>query len=418
MKENKQKNNYIWNAIAGIINASEAVVLLAVVTRTTGIEDAGILTIAFAIANLLVNIGKFGMRGFQVTDIQEQYSFNTYFTSRILTSVAMVFSICFYLIYGIQLRQYRLEKVGIILFICLIYVIESVEDVFAGLFQQLGRLDIAGKVFSIRWIAIIIVMLVTLINSKNILIASMLGVMASGIIGTTLIALTYRKICNNPIRIDCDGMMTLLKNCMPLFFAGFLQFYLINAPKYAIDRYLTDEIQACYGFVAMPVFVVGLLNSFLYQPILAQLAIQWEKREIRQFSKQIGVQLGMIVIITLVCIIGADVIGIPVLSFLYHTDLEAYKTELLILLIGGGFLAIIGFATVLLTTVRKQNWILYLYVIVSALAFIFTSRIVKIYATIGAAYSFLLSTGLLAILLLLVVGITLIQEQQDCEMGE
>ena len=51
--------------------------------RTPGISDAGILTIAFAIANLLVNIGKFGMRGFQVTDVRNQYCFNTYLSSRI-----------------------------------------------------------------------------------------------------------------------------------------------------------------------------------------------------------------------------------------------------------------------------------------------------------------------------------------------
>lgn len=407
MNVKKQKNNYIWNTIAGIINASEAVILLAVVTRTNGIYDAGILTIAFAIANLLVNIGKFGMRSYQVTDIKEQYNFNTYFASRLFTTTAMLFVIVIYLLYGIQFRQYSLDKAGTILFICLIFTTEAVEDVFAGLFQRLGRLDIAGIIFSMRWVVTILVMILALLLKKNLLIASFTGMIVSVISCMILSICSYRNIWNKPISIDFYGVIPLLINCAPLFMAGFLQFYLINASKYAIDRFLTDDIQACYGFVAMPVFVVGLLNSFLYQPILVQLAMQWEKGDIKGFIRKILVQLGMIAFITIVCLIGADLIGIPVLSVLYHTDLGAYKQELLILLLGGGFLAVIGFITVLLTTMRKQNWILLAYLAASMTAYFFTGQIVEKYATLGAAYAFLISTSILLILLLLVILVTL-----------
>ena len=57
-----QKKDFIWNSIAGLVNAGESVIILMICTRTKGIETAGMFAIAFAIANLMMAIGKFGMR--------------------------------------------------------------------------------------------------------------------------------------------------------------------------------------------------------------------------------------------------------------------------------------------------------------------------------------------------------------------
>ena len=83
------KKSYLWNIIAGCVNAAEAVILMSVVARVVNDEAAGILTIAFAVGNLLMNVGKFGVRNFQVTDT-DNYSFSDYFSLRIITTTAMV----------------------------------------------------------------------------------------------------------------------------------------------------------------------------------------------------------------------------------------------------------------------------------------------------------------------------------------
>ncbi len=75
--------------MAGLVNASEAVILLMVVGRTNGLEDAGILSIAFATGNLMMTIGRYGVRNFQVTDVEEQLPFPVYFTHRICTVLCM-----------------------------------------------------------------------------------------------------------------------------------------------------------------------------------------------------------------------------------------------------------------------------------------------------------------------------------------
>ena len=61
-KNSIKRNSYIWNIIGGLINAFQSVIILIVLTRVLDIEMAGIFTIAWAIANLAITIGKYGVR--------------------------------------------------------------------------------------------------------------------------------------------------------------------------------------------------------------------------------------------------------------------------------------------------------------------------------------------------------------------
>ena len=63
-------------------------------------------------------------------------------------------------------------------------------------------------------------------------------------------------------KVSKTRVKSLMIKCFPLFAGAFLSFYIGNAPKYAIDAVMTDAELASYGFIAMPVFVVGLLNNF------------------------------------------------------------------------------------------------------------------------------------------------------------
>lgn len=47
----KKGNGYFWNSTAGLLYAGEAVILSIAVTRTSGLADAGILSMAFAIGH-------------------------------------------------------------------------------------------------------------------------------------------------------------------------------------------------------------------------------------------------------------------------------------------------------------------------------------------------------------------------------
>lgn len=187
----------------------------------------------------------------------------------------------------------------------------------------------------------------------------------------------------------------LLWNCFPVFASAFLSFYIGNAPKYAIDAQLTDEMQACYGFIAMPVFVIGLLNGFILNPMLFKISCLWNDGKVKEFVRKTLFLAASVFFITVICIAGAYVLGIPVLSFLYNTNLSSYKAELMVLLVGGGFLGLSGVLNAVLTIMRYQKDLLIGYALVAVLAFFMANSIVQNYAIMGAA---ILYTVLMAVL--------------------
>ena len=158
----------------------------------------------------------------------------------------------------------------------------------------------------------------------------------------------------------------------------------------------------------MPVFIIGLLNGFILNPMLYKMSCLWSEQKKKAFIEKTLLLSLTVLVITVICIAGAYICGIPVLSWLYNTDLSLYKMELLILLVGGGFLGLSGVLNAVLTIIRCQNALLVGYAMVAVLAFFMSDSFVQRYGMMGAS---VLYAGLMAILCVIfivafVIGIT------------
>ncbi len=400
------KKDYLLNTIAGLLNAAEAVIISMIITRTTGLTDAGYVTIAFAVGNLLMTIGKYGVYGFQVTDYDRTYPFSSYFYARIITVLFMFFCLCGYLLYGHTRLHYTSDKIYIVLFIGLIYTIEAFEDLIKAHCQYIGKLYVGALMFIIRWVVIILSFGITIILTHN--TSKSLGI--SLVFSLLTFFITYYIVSEKYLPkldiykrnniLSCKqytNIIHILTTCFPLFLTSFLSFYIVNSSKYALEKYMDAKTQAEFGFITMPVFAIELLNSFIYQPQLVSLTNDFKNNN-PNFRSRILRQYMIILFITITCILGAYFIGIPVLTLLYHTDLGNYKLEMLILLIGGGFLAVSGYQSAILTIMRKQEYLLLGYIPVSVLAFFFVGPTVKEFGTTGAAFSYQILIFILSII--------------------
>lgn len=409
-----QKNSYIWNMAGSMLLAFQSVIMLMILTRVLGLVEAGILTIAYANANLFQNIGKYGMRNFQVSDVKGEFSFSEYKVSRIVTAIAMIAVSFIYVIYTAINNDYTVEKTQIILWMCLFRVVDVIEDVYCALYQSKNRLDIGAKIMTLRQVITLVVFGVGVVILKDLLLALIISTVVTTLLLVFFIKCTYGFFDIKPEKAEGKKVAMLLKVCFPLFAGAFLSFYIGNAPKYAIDAMLTDELQACYGFIAMPVFVVGLLNNFIFNPILFRMSMLWKKGKKKEFVLRTACQVGIVGIITGVCILGAYLLGIPVLSWLYNTDLAPYKTELLILLLGGGFLGLSGLLNAVITIMREQKKLMWGYGIVSIFAYLCSNKVVSIYGMMGAAVLYTVLIGALCVIFagMFIYGVTKKQYQE------
>lgn len=398
---NIERDSYVWNMIGSMLMAFQSVIMLMILTRVLGLKEAGIFTIAYANANLFLTIGKYGMRYFQISDVKRQFTFAEYRMSRVLTAAAMLVTAFAYIVYAAAVNGYSAEKIQVIVWMCLFKVTDALEDIYHGYYQSRNRLDIASKCMTIRIGVTILVYAAGLIVIKDQLRALIIATILTGVLLAVFTKWSMEDFVIPKEKAAPVNVKKILLTCFPLFAGGFLSFYIGNAPKYAIDSMLTDEMQACYGFIAMPVFVIGLLNNFIFNPMLYKLSVMWDEGRIKEFVKKIFIQTGIVAAITMLCIVGAYILGVPVLSWLYNTNLAPFKDELLILLLGGGFLGLSGLLNAVITIIRFQKSLMWGYASVALMALLFSKRIVGKYGMMGAA---VLYTALMAILCIVFSG--------------
>ena len=240
--------SFVWNMAGSMLMAFQSVIMLMILTRVLNLYEAGVFTLAYASANLFLNIGKYGMRNFQVSDVKRQFTFNDYRASRIITTLAMLVVSIIYVAVASAQNNYSSEKSWIIIWMCLFKIVDSIEDVYLGLYQQRDRLDVAGKIITLRMILTITLFAGCIIIFKALLISLIIATIFTTLLLIFFIAITFPNFKEANQRINMVHVLNLLKVCFPLFLGCFLAFYIGNAPKYAIDSILNDELQACYNW--------------------------------------------------------------------------------------------------------------------------------------------------------------------------
>lgn len=394
---NTGRDAYLWNTLTGIISAAESPLILMVITRTSGLNDAGVFSIAYAVASLMIFIGQYGLRRFQSSDVTEQYLFSDYFGMRIITCGIMLFASLGYCIFGVFFNDYTVEKFVVIFLICAWKCIQAFADVIHGRLQQRSRLDIAGKASCARMVTGTLTYMIMLAVTQNLIISTIACIIVSFIaflLTTMNVAVDFCKLSPS---FDKLKLKALAIAGFPLFCSYFLSMYISNAPKYAIDAYLSNEVQAYYNFIFMPAFAVGLLANFIFNPILTSYAKIWAKGEFRTFKKLVAKQIGVIAGITVVGLIGAYFLGTPILSLIFGADLSGYRIELCVVMIGGGMLAYVTFFTTVITIIRYQNALLFGYLGISICAKLLSRFFVVNYGIMGAAVLYSILMGVLAI---------------------
>lgn len=408
--ENVTKSAYIWNAINACMSAAESPIILMVLTRTNGKEDQGVFSIAFAVAALLLFLGQYGFRKFQSSDVTEKYTFEEYYGSRFLSCLAMLIATLAYCIYGMVFRHYSASKFAVVFLICMLKEIQAFSDVLHGRMQQMGRLDVATKSSCIRYIFEMLTFAVVLFVTHNLVLACVICVIVSFAVFMLTSFNAAVDFCTLRPSYKWDRMKLMFIEGFPLFVSLFLNMYISNAPKYAIDAYLTDEIQAVYNMVFMPAFVIQLIAHFIFNPIITTYAEVWQDRNIKKFRKLVLRQCVVILGLEILAIVVALTIGIPVLSWFFATDLAEYKLALLVVVIGGGFLAYSVFFNTVITIIRLHKTLLYSYTATAVAALVLSKFFVVNYGVMGAVTMYAILMTILAIIL---AGITFWKIQQE-----
>ena len=395
-KEKNVKKAFLWNMIGSTCYSGSSFLYLLVVTRICGAQLAGFYSLSYATAQLLLQVGRYGVRTYQATDLNRKYSFSEYKLSRLITCALMM-------LFGIVYSSYSFsgEYIIISIFIIMMKMIDAVEDVFHGNLQQKYHVEQMGKSLAIRNIYSAVFFTGVLIITKSLYITCVATAITSLILClavNTWFSGRYGTLGDKQESPALSHVWELLKICTPMFVGTFLSLLLYNVPKYAMAGVMTDEYQTYYSILFMPSFVITLMCEFVFKPTITTIAELWWENNIKKFVTYVLRIIGIILVCCVGIVIGGHLIGRTLLEIIYGVDLSPFKLQFIVLLVGGGISAEVYMLYNILIATRWGKCLLPVYSITAVLTIAVARTMVKQWGIMGAALNYLLSCSILFIL--------------------
>lgn len=415
--ENKiiQRSTF-WNLITSVINAAYSAILMFFIGRIVGMDQVGIFTIAAAYAYQCLSLGAFGVRNVQASDIRKDYSFSDYFYLRVISSIAMYLLLGYYTF----CHGYSTDKMAIILSFGIFKSIEAIEDLYHGEYQRYNRLDIGCILQATRYIISLLFFAVMLFITKNLILSFVCSTLLTAIICYIQNVNIIKIYVKEKIQLKIHKVKQLFMICLPICVSNAIATYIVNMPKYAIDKLPHNDImQSTYGILILPVVTINLLSAVIYRPVVTTLSRNYYDKNYRVFLKIILQQIAVIIVLTMLVIVFGYFIGLRLLEIIYSATLSSEMPAFVVMLIGGGVNTISSFLMIVLTVQRSQNQMLIAYIATLLIALPIGYRIVATQGIMGAAILYLLLSTCITIIFIISIIFSYVRDRKVmCDVTE
>lgn len=376
--------NFIWNSLGTGINSFNSLFFLIIVTRVNDIQTAGIFSIAYATATILYTLAMYSGRLCQVTDIENKIKDKDYIANRALTCFIMLIGATGFLL----IKQYTSFKTTIFALLAIFKGLEAFSDILYGIMQKNDILYKSGQSLTLKGFVGIIAFLIVDLITRDLRLACLTVIIVNIVV---LIAFDYflitRKLIDKENKVNKSNVLSILKSEFFVFVNSFAGIYVLNAPKYAIDSFLTEDIQAIYGYIMMPATVMTLFTQFIVMPFLGKLKEMYEKKLLKEIEKITGKIKLIVVAFGAFAVLAAFLLGPEFLGLVYGLDLTAYRMNLCVIIGSYIFYAISYINLVTLTTIRHTFIQSVIYVISMLIAYIGSTILVQNFGINGATFS-------------------------------
>ena len=363
------QKSIIWNSAGSMVYLITQWLISILVVRLSGVETAGILTLAMSVNNVFYSIAMQGIRNYQVSDMKEKYTSGIYVSSRLIICI-LSFLVCvgYALIAG-----YSYGSSLCIVAYCLFKMAEAFYDVYAGICQKKWRMDWIGKSWMVKGILSFVVFVAVLVVAKK--------------LDTIKIHLKEKK------------NITLMAECFPLLCYQTMSSVIPTIPRLVMEKILGGAALGIYGSVAAPTMIVQMGASYVFNPFITLFAEQYSSGNIRDFWKTFRKCMAAILLISVVALGGGKIFGHWGLELLYGDEVAAHE-DLLLPLIGCTILtAIVWFLCALLTVVREIKGLVICNVIILPVSYFGAYLLIQQYGmqggSISLAVSYLIEIGAL-----------------------
>lgn len=323
------KQSILWNSWGSIVYLAVQWLQTVLVTRLLGYEDAGVFSLAMSVTNIFYAISLYGMKNFQISDIDEKYTAGNYLLSRVVTGGGAFFLCTIFTL----VNQYDLKQTTCIVAYMLFKLSEAFFDVFTGFYQKHWRMDVMGKSLIIRAVLMLFVFPTVIWITKDLLIAI---IVMSVAVFWVIIFYDFKRVKSLEIieyKKNAHQIKALLFECFPLGVYLVLSTSIGSIPRYFLEIYQGTEKLGIYASVATPTLIVQMAATYVFNPMVTVLAESYNKKEKDKFVKTLRQCVLTTIVVSVAAIIGAKIFGRLGLKILYGESVLEYEYLLIPLIV-------------------------------------------------------------------------------------
>lgn len=393
-----QKKDYIWNSIGSFLQSAISPILLIVITRLNGVGDSGLFSFAMSLSVVFWAISLWGGRTYQVSDVKKEFSSGDYIVVRFISSlIVAVFSISFCILSG-----YDLIKTELIMVLVSFKILESIADSMYGVLQIHNKLYIVGISLTMKSVFGFIIFAIVDILTKNIVYGA-LSIFIVNIAVVIFYDIPWMKHVES-VGLTKKNIMQagkIMKKTAEVFVVVFLTMFSLNIPRYFLDKYHYDQI-GYFGIMAMPITLLTLFISFVLQPNVVNLSELLKKKKIKEFTKIVSKIDFITFTLGILFIVSSYLIGVWVLNTVFGIDINNFRIDLTIMVIGAVANAFVSIYVNLLIILRRFKGQFYTLLVTNILAVILSIYLIDRLAMLGSVLVFMIISFLQAIILLFI----------------
>ncbi len=398
--------NFFWNMLGSLSSSITSIIFSIVVARACSPVQSDAFSIAFAIAAQIWTVANFESGTLMVTDAKGKYSDNDYFSFKLVLLALSLIATITVIITAISSDKYDAYKSVIVFAFCAYRIAEAFSNYYYAVFQKNEHINIAGFSMFLRTVISIVAFTAVILLTNNLFFA-VLTLSIVCVLWILLYEANFSRMYSRvAFELNAKTLLKLFYECLPLFLCSFLISYLINVPKYSIDSVLTQNvgIQTTCNAIFQPAAVINLLCLFVFKPMLTTLAKLFTNGENKKFVFLTLKFLLIIISFSLVALLAASVLGVPVLQLFYGKQYikKEHITAILMVVAGGAFYALSQLLYNMITIIRCQHYMLIGYAVTFLIALMISDKLVLKYQIFGAAMVYLISMAILSMLFLVV----------------
>ena len=393
-----QKKDYIWNSIGSFLQSAISPILLIVITRLNGVGDSGLFSFAMSLSVVFWAISLWGGRTYQVSDVKKEFSSGDYIVVRFISSlIVAVFSISFCILSG-----YDLIKTELIMVLVSFKILESIADSMYGVLQIHNKLYIVGISLTMKSVFGFIIFAIVDILTKNI-VHGALSIFIVNIAVVIFYDIPWMKHVES-VGLTKKNIMQagkIMKKTAEVFVVVFLTMFSLNIPRYFLDKYHYDQI-GYFGIMAMPITLLTLFISFVLQPNVVNLSELLKKKKIKEFTKIVSKIDFITFTLGILFVVSSYLIGVWALNTVFGIDINNFRIDLTIMVIGAVANAFVSIYVNLLIILRRFKGQFYTLLVTNILAVVLSIYLIDRLAMLGSVLVFMIISSLQAAILLFI----------------